>query len=125
RTGEVVRALLLRRRHGGSSMTALGTIVAERIFDGLVLALMLAGTIALAGGSGAVRWLAVLMGLVFVVATLVLLLLSTRPAPLRRLARRLLALAPSRAQGRVHDAGDRFLGGLTQLRGARAWTTVL
>ncbi len=125
RTGEVVRALLLRRRHGGSAMTALGTIVAERIFDGLVLALLLALTIAIAGGTGTVRVLALLMGLAFLVATLLLLLLATRPAPARGLARRALGFAPERLRGRVHDAADRFLGGLTQLRGFRAWSSVL
>jgi glycosyltransferase 2 family protein len=125
RTGEVVRALLLRRRHGGSSMTALGTIVAERIFDGLVLALLLAITIGASGGTGTVRWLALLMGLAFAGATLLLLVLAMPGADPAEVARRLLGFAPGRARGRVHDAADRFLGGLTQLRGFRAWSSVL
>ena len=53
RAGEVLRALILKRRHGTSRSAAVGTIVVERALDGLVLALALAGTVALAGGSGA------------------------------------------------------------------------
>ncbi len=46
RMGEVVRPVLLRREGRMSGSAALGTIVAERVLDGLYVALLLAATLA-------------------------------------------------------------------------------
>lgn len=125
RAGEVVRAVLVQRRHGGSSITALGTIVVERVCDGLVLALMLAGTLALAGGNGVLRGLAALAGAGFAAVALALIALAVRPAPARRLLARALALPPAAIGGRLRAWSERLLDGLTLLRGPRTWTLVL
>ncbi len=40
RTGEVVRAVLLQRRHRASAIAGLGTIIVERVFDGSLSLMM-------------------------------------------------------------------------------------
>ena len=42
RAGDVVRAQLLHQQHGTSRLAGLGTVVVEKIFDGIILALFLA-----------------------------------------------------------------------------------
>ena len=101
RAGELLRALILKRRHGTSRSAAVGTIVVERALDGLVLALFLSGTVAVAGGSGPLRLLAVAGLGAFVVATALLVLLSQSPAWAGRLGLvlgRVAALMPGRAR---------------------------
>jgi len=96
--------------------------VVERILDGLVLAAFLAGTVALAGGNGLLRALALLALLAFAaVATLLVLLGRTSG----HRARRLLPLVPSRFRARIEETLARFAAGLTTLRGARVWTALI
>jgi uncharacterized protein (TIRG00374 family) len=124
RAGELVRAQLLHDRHGTSRLAALGTIVVERILDGLVLALLLAATIALAGGSALLRGVALAGVAAFVAATCGVALLALRP----RLAGQLVALlrfAPARVRPAARGWLGAFLGGVATLRGGRAWSAVL
>ncbi len=125
RAGELVRAQLLHDSHGASRMGTLGTIVVERIFDGLILALFLAGTIALAGGSDFLRVVAALMTAGFVVGTIVLALLAMQPAGSDIWTVRLLRLAPMRIRPRARVWVGSFVAGLAGLRGANAWTRVI
>ena len=125
RTGEVVRAVLLQRRHGASAVAGLGTIVVERVFDGLVLALMLAGTLAVAGGSGVLRALAAVAGLGFVAIALILVLFALRPGLVRWALQSLLRLLPAALGERVRRLVERFLDGLALLRDARAPSTAI
>ena len=124
RAGELVRAGLLQQRHGGAWSLGLGTIVVERVLDGLVLAAFLAATVALAGGSALLRWLALLAGAGFVAATLLLVLLMAAPGGGATAAARLLRVAPAPLRPRLRAWMDGFLGGLTTLRGAAAWARV-
>ncbi|MCC6381096.1 MAG: flippase-like domain-containing protein, partial [Dehalococcoidia bacterium] len=125
RAGELVRAQLLHDSHGASRLGTLGTIVVERIFDGLVLALFLAATIALAGGSDFLRAVAALMTAAFVVGTVVLALLALQPRGSDIWTVRLLRLAPTRIRPRARIWLGSFLTGLAGLRGRRAWALVL
>ena len=125
RAGEVVRAVLVERRHGGSRLLVLGTIVVERVFDGLVLALFLAVTLATAGSNDVLRVLAAIAGVGFVVATAVLAALAARPESTSRRMVSLLALAPARVRPRARAWLGSFLGGLGQLRGASQWGAVV
>ena len=125
RVGELVRAQLLHDRHGADRVGALGTIVVERILDGLVLALFLAGTIALAGGNGTLRALAAAMGVAFVILTLGLVLLGPWLASEPGRALRLLRPAPQRLRRLAEPRVERFAGGLTTVRGTRAWSAIL
>src|SRR5690606_21146000 len=79
RTGEIVRAVLLKRQRGISGFAVLATIIVERIMDGLVLALFLAATIALAGGTDVLRLFAALVGGAFLVLTGLVALLAMQP----------------------------------------------
>ncbi|MEZ4501141.1 MAG: lysylphosphatidylglycerol synthase transmembrane domain-containing protein [Dehalococcoidia bacterium] len=118
RAGEFVRAGLLQQRHDAPWATGLGTIVVERVLDGLVLASFLAGTVALAGGNGLLRTLAVVALLAFAgVAGLLVLLGRTEG----HRARRLMPLIPSSLRPRIEATLARFAVGLTALRGGRVW----
>ena len=121
RAGEFVRAGLLQQRHGAPWATGLGTIVVERILDGLVLAAFLAATVALAGGDGLLRTLALVALLGFAVVAAMLVLLGRTSG---RRARRLMPLVPSRFRVRIEATLARFAVGLTALRGTRAWASL-
>jgi uncharacterized protein (TIRG00374 family) len=123
RAGEVVRAQLLHDRHRASRLAGLGTIAVERIFDGLTLALLLAGTVAFAGGDDALRALAALMTVAFSAALLVLALLALQPRFAEWLVS-LLRIAPAAIRPRARAWLGSFLAGLNALRGGRAWMTV-
>lgn len=124
RAGEIVRAGLLQRRHGSAWSLGLGTIVVERVVDGLVLSAVLAATVALAGGSGLLRGLTLLAGIGFVAALLLLRLLVVRPQTGVSWSRRLLRLAPARLRPSLEGAVGGLIEGLTTLRGARLWAAV-
>lgn len=125
RAGEVVRAVLVERSTGASRMLVLGTIVVERVFDGLVLALFLAVTLATAGSNDTLRVLAVAAAAGFVVLTLLLAWIAARPDHASTQLVRLLRFAPARFRGRAREWLGSFLGGLGQLRGAKPWALVL
>jgi uncharacterized protein (TIRG00374 family) len=120
----VRRAVLLQRRTGASRLTVLGTIVVERVFDGLVLTLFLPLPLLVGGSSGVLRALALVGAAIFLTAATVLVLLAAWPAPTTRLIHRVLGLAPSRLRPALTTWTESFLAGLSQLRGARAWGAV-
>jgi uncharacterized protein (TIRG00374 family) len=124
RAGELVRAQLLHDSHGASRLGTLGTIVVERIFDGLILALFLTATIAIAGGSDFLRIVAVLMTAAFVGGTVILMLLARQREGEEIWSARLLRLFPSRVRPRVGVWLGSFLIGLSGLKGIRAWGLV-
>ncbi len=124
RTGEIVRAVLVKRRHGTSGFAVVATIIVERILDGLVLALFLAGTIALAGGTNVLRAFAALVGGAFLALTLMTMLLAMRPAMGERLTGLGLRLLPGRLRERAAGWAERFLSGLAPMRTARSWVVV-
>ena len=125
RAGEVVRAMLLKERHGGDRVHALGTIVIERIFDGIVLALFLGGTVALAGGNTLLRVLALLMTVGFIFLGVVLAAFAARPEGASQRVLGLLRLDPERVRARAHTLLGRFLGGVSGLRGVGPWSAVM
>ena len=139
RAGELLRAGLLQRERGVAWSVGLGTIVVERIVDGLVLAVFLAGTIAVAGGSGVLRTLALAGAGAFLLAGALIALLAARGGGARALiallaargggARALTAAAlrllPAVLRDRVERWGRGFRDGLTALRGWRIWTAVV
>ncbi len=124
RVGEVMRAVLLQRRTGASRLTVLGTIVVERVFDGLVLTLFLVPPLALRGSTGTLRALAFVATGIFVTAAVVLALLAARPEPMHRFIHRVLGLAPGRLRPALRAWTASFLSGLSLLRGPRAWAGV-
>ena len=124
RAGEFVRAGLLQRDHGAPWSVALGTIVVERIFDGLVLTAFLVVTVALAGGNAALRALAVAGAAGFLAASVLIALLAARPRAGAGVATALLRFAPAGLRSRASGWVEGFVGGLTALGGGRSWAVV-
>lgn len=124
RTGEIVRAVLLKRQRGISGFAVLATIIVERILDGLVLALFLAATIALAGGTDVLRVFAALVGGAFLTLTAILVLVAMRPRVAERLTEFGLRLLPRRLRERARGWAERFMSGLAPMRTGRAWMVV-
>ena len=125
RIGELVRAQLLHDRHGADRLAGLGSIVVERVLDGLVLALFLAVTVALAGGNDVLRLLAAAMAGVFLALGLGLLALGSVVAGRPQRLAWLLGVVPARFRLRVEPWAERLLGGMTGVRGAGGWSAVV
>ena len=124
RAGEVVRAGLLQRDHGARWSVGLGTIVVERIFDGLVLTSFLVVTVALAGGNAVLRALAVAGAAGFLAASMLIVLLAARPRAGTAVTRALLRFAPAGLRSRASGWLEGFVGGLIGLGGGRSWALV-
>lgn len=124
RTGEIVRAVLLKRRYGISGFAVLATILVERILDGLVLAIFLAATIALAGGTTLLQAVAAVVGGASVVLAGIIVLLATRPLVGARLTAFGLRFMPARIRDRAEGWAERFMSGLTPMRSGRSWVVV-
>ena len=124
RTGEIVRAVLLKRQRGISGFAVLATIIVERILDGLVLAMFLAATIALAGGTDVLRIFAAIVGGVFLALTLGVALVAMRPRIGEALTDFGVRFLPGRLRDRARGWAERFLSGLAPMRTFGAWVTV-
>ena len=121
RAGEMARAQLVHERHGTDRALALGTIAIERVLDGLVLALFLAGALIVNGGTPTLRLLAAAACAVFIVLAVSLVVLGP---PLRKNESwllRMLAYTPARPRAAIRG----LLDGLTMVRGPRAWSAIL
>ncbi len=124
RAGEVLRAVVLKRRQGVSVSASLATIIVERIFDGVVMLGFvfvnlpeLAKLTSSSGFVGNIQQVAVIGTGVFLGALLVFLLAAMFPAPSSRLGSWLIEhLLPTRFRERVADLMHKFLGGLASLR---------
>jgi glycosyltransferase 2 family protein len=127
RAGEVLRAVVLKRREGVPVSASLATIIVERIFDGVVmLGFIFINLPELArlthdsGFIGSIQTAALVGTAAFVGALVVFLLAAMFPAQadaaVHWLVRRLL---PTRLQERVLSLAGRFLGGLASLRSPR------
>ena len=125
RAGEVVRAVLVERATGAARLLVLATIVVERVFDGLVLALFLGVALAAAGSNDTLQALALVATFGFVLLTLILAWISAAPEHASSQIIRLLRVVPARVRARARQWLGSFLGGLGQLRGLTAWTLVL
>jgi uncharacterized protein (TIRG00374 family) len=125
RAGELVRVVLLNQRHGVDRLAALGTIAVERAVDGVLLAFLLGFTLLVGGAGGAVGALAIAMTVVFATVGLLLAELIRRPQVWSGRIAVLLRLAPQQLRPRLHDLLDRFLAGVTALRGRRVWSAVI
>ncbi len=124
RAGEVLRAVILKRKEGVAVSASLATIIVERIFDGVVMLAFIfvnLGELAEIGG-GLVAGLSIQQiafwgSLVFLGALLTFLLAAMFPSASQRLLAWLTArLVPERFRDRVLEVGNRFLGGLEALR---------
>jgi len=124
RAGEVLRAVVLKRRHSVAISAALATIIVERIFDGVVMLAFvfinlpeLARLTTDSGLIGNIQQVALIGTGLFLGALLIFLLAAMFPARGAHIAETIVTrLAPVRARPSVLSVIHRFLGGLISLR---------
>jgi glycosyltransferase 2 family protein len=124
RAGEVLRAVILKRREGVSVSASLATIVVERIFDGVVMLGFvfvnlpeLAKLTADSGFIGNIQQVAVIGTGVFFGALLVFLLAAMFPAVSARVGGWFInRFLPDRLREKAIGLMNRFLDGLASLR---------
>ncbi|HVF26494.1 MAG TPA: lysylphosphatidylglycerol synthase transmembrane domain-containing protein [Anaerolineales bacterium] len=124
RAGEVLRAVILKRKEGVSVSASLATIIVERIFDGVVMLAFvfvnLSELAKLTGSSGFVgniQQVAVIGTGVFLGALIVFLAAAMFPqATLKIGFWFIFRLVPKRLQERVISLTNKFLDGLASLR---------
>lgn len=128
RAGEVLRAVVLKRREDVPVSASLATIIVERIFDGVVmLAFIFVNLSELSGLAGVslkvggwqvgIQDLAIWGSVAFFGALAIFLLAAMFPRPTERLTRLAVnRLLPERWREKVLGVTNRFLGGLESLR---------
>jgi glycosyltransferase 2 family protein len=124
RAGEVLRAVILKRKEGVSVSASLATIIIERIFDGVVMLAFvfvnlseLAKLTGASGFVGNIQQVAILGTGVFLGALVVFLLAAMFP---QRTAKQgfwfIFRLVPKRLHERILSLMNKFLDGLASLR---------
>jgi uncharacterized protein (TIRG00374 family) len=126
RAGEVLRAVVLKRKEGVAISASLATIIVERVYDGVV---MLAFIFLNLGeltrltddikvmGDLTIQDVALWGSVAFIGALVVFLAAAMFPAPTEKVAVWMIErLAPARIRERVLEITQRFLGGLESLR---------
>lgn len=123
RIGELVRAYLIGERYQLSKMASLGTGVVERLFDGLTLLALLAGTVVILGASGAIHDITLTAVAVFALALAGFIGCLASPDGSEQLVARLARPLPKRFRQRVVGFAVSFIEGLRSLRhpDAIAW----
>ncbi len=128
RAGEVLRAVVLKRREGVPVSASLATIIIERIFDGVVMLAFIFVNLGELSRLANIpipifRWeigvqdLAVWGSIAFFGALIVFLLAAMFPRPTEKLVHWLAGrLVPERFRSKVLGISDKFLGGLESLR---------
>jgi uncharacterized protein (TIRG00374 family) len=125
RLGEVVRAYVLGENEDVPKSTALGTIVVERLFDGLALMLCVAAVALLVPLNAQITQILRIAAVLFLGALVVLFAIgSSRPRAVA-LVTRVEAWLPPSLEGRVSPLADRFLQGLDCLQSGRLSAGVL
>ena len=124
RAGEILRAIVLKRKEGVPISASLATIIVERIFDGVVMLGFvflnlpeLAKLTTDSGFVGNIQTLAVWGAVAFIGALLVFLLAAMFPKTAEKWARFFINnLVPKKWQEKIGDFTFRFLSGLESLR---------
>ncbi len=124
RAGEVLRAVILKRREGVSVSASLATIIVERIFDGVVMLSFvfvnlpeLAKLTGASGFVGNIQQVAVIGTGVFLGALAVFLIAAMFPRSTSKIGQWFIYhLLPKRLHERIISLMDKFLDGLASLR---------
>ena len=124
RAGEVLRAVILKRKENVSVSASLATIIIERIFDGVVMLSFvflnlpeLAKLTSNSGFVGNLQQVAVIGTGVFLGALGIFLLAALVPQVTLRLGEWVIVhLLPERVRGKVSGLMHKFLDGLASLR---------
>lgn len=124
RAGEVLRAVILKDRHGVPVSASLATIIVERIFDAVVMLgfvffnLGELGTLTNNSGFvGNIQQLALWSAIIFIGALVVFLLAAMFPQVTERIVNTVIDhLVPNRFREKLRGLSLRFLTGLESLR---------
>jgi hypothetical protein len=126
RAGEVVRALLLKRRSGVSAACGLASILVERVFDGLTMILFLLLAALIGGIPQDVRLLLWLAIAVFGAALGVIYAIVLWPGPIHGVVKWFVVrLAPRRFHMQLLDIAERFISGFASVKSVGTLTLVL
>ena len=124
RAGEVLRAVILKRREGVPVSASLATIIVERIFDGVVMLAFifinlpeLARLTSASGFVGNIQQVAIYGTVAFMAALLVFLLAAMFPVVTARVGQWFIdRLLPARFRPGITGFMHKFLDGLASLR---------
>lgn len=125
RAGEVLRAVILKRREGVAVSASLATVIVERIFDGVVMLgfvfINLGELSRLTGGSGvmgnvSIQNIAIWGSVAFFGALAIFLLAAMFPTRTISVVEWFTRLLPERFRQPVIQVSHRFLDGLASLR---------
>ena len=133
RAGEVLRAVVLKRKEEVPISASLATIIVERVFDGVVMLgfvfLNLPELATLTGSSGFIgniQNLAIWGSVAFLGALAVFMLAAMFPTQADQVVNRLVQIfIPERYRERILEISQKFLGGLESLRSPREAIMVL
>jgi len=133
RAGEVLRAVVLKRKEDIPISVSLATVIVERIFDGVVMLgfvfLNLPELATLTGTSGFIgniQTLALWGAGAFLGALLIFILAAMFPVPAEKVIAKLTGIfLPERIREKVLDISSKFLSGLESLRSPREALMVL
>ncbi len=120
RAGEVIRAYVLRRREGVSISASLGTIVVERVFDGLVMLIFVFIGLPFTPMPGWLQGMVIAASLLFFGALALFMTLAIK-IEWAELAYgwAIDRVVPARFRVPVRGFADRFMTGLYSLRSGR------
>ena len=124
RAGEVLRAVILKRREGVSVSASLATIIVERIFDGVVMLAFifvnlseLAKLTGASGFVGNIQQVAIIGTGVFIGALIIFLIAAMYPHMTAKIGLWFIQrLLPKRLHEKVIGLMNKFLDGLASLR---------
>ncbi len=124
RAGEVLRAVILKRKEGVPVSASLATIIVERIFDGVVMLAFvfvnlseLAKLTGASGFVGNIQQVAIYGTAIFLGALVVFLLAAMFPQMTARIGLWIIErLTPKRMHARIISILNKFLDGLASLR---------
>ena len=125
RGGDVLRAVVLKRREGISRAASLGTLVVEHVLDGTVLVGVLLIFIGVMNRGEGIWEIALVSGVVFVGASLALVAAAIWQAQSAQLADFIVDRAPKRWREELRSWISSFLRGTRGLRSAEVAAAVL
>jgi uncharacterized protein (TIRG00374 family) len=126
RAGEIVRALLLKRRSGVSGAVGLASILVERVFDGLTMILFLLLAALIGGIPHDMRLLLWLAIAVFGAALGVIYAIVLWPGPFHGVVEWFVVrLTPHRFHAQLLGIAERFINGFASVRSVGTLTLVL
>ncbi len=116
RTGELVRAFLMRQQFGVRKTAALATIAVERLFDGLTMLGFIFAAMTVISLTAELRHMALIAAIIFAAILVGLVVLTLGGSVRDRLLQLVLGPLPAPLAERVERMAESFLGGLGVLR---------